>query len=48
MIALTLYYGFTSSGVDNFAHIGGLAAGFLLSVLLYRKKDPEFGSGLYR
>ena len=40
MIALTLYYGFTSSGVDNFAHIGGLAAGFLLSVLLYRKKRP--------
>ena len=48
MIALTLYYGFTSSGVDNFAHIGGLAAGFVLAVLLYRKRDTEFRSGIYR
>ncbi len=48
MIALTLYYGFTSSGVDNFAHIGGLAVGFVLAVLLYRKTDTEFRSGLYR
>lgn len=28
MIVLTLYYGFTSGGVDNMAHIGGLLAGF--------------------
>lgn len=48
MIALTLYYGFTSSGVDNFAHIGGLAVGFVLAVLLYRKRDTEFRSGIYR
>ena len=37
MIVLSLYYGFTSSGVDNLAHIGGLLSGFVLSVLLYRK-----------
>ena len=36
MIVLTLYYGFTSGGVDNMAHIGGLLAGFLSGVLLYR------------
>lgn len=48
MIALTLYYGFTSSGVDNFAHIGGLAVGFVLAILLYRKRDTEFRSGIYR
>ena len=48
MVALTLYYGFTSSGVDNFAHIGGLAAGFVLAVLLYRERDEEFRSGVFR
>ena len=48
MVVLTLYYGFTSTGVDNFAHIGGFAAGFLLAVCLYRKKDAKFGSGFGR
>lgn len=38
MIVLSLYYGFTSSGVDNLAHIGGLIAGFVLGVLLYWKR----------
>ena len=37
MVAITLYFGFTSTGVDNFAHIGGVVCGFVLSVLLYRK-----------
>lgn len=36
MIALSLYYGLTSSGVDNYAHIGGLVCGFILAVILYR------------
>lgn len=48
MVVLTLYYGFTSTGVDNFAHIGGFAAGFLLAVCLYRKKNAKFGSGFGR
>lgn len=48
MVVLTLYYGFTSTGVDNFAHIGGFAVGFLLAVCLYRKKDAKFGSGFGR
>lgn len=43
MIGLSLYFGFTSTGVDNFAHIGGLFAGFLASVLLYRKRNREAG-----
>ena len=39
MIALSLYFGITSSGVDNAAHIGGLLCGFILSVILYRNKN---------
>ena len=38
MVVLSLYFGLTSTGVDNFAHIGGLVSGFLLAVLLYRRK----------
>ena len=35
MAAFSLYFGFTSEGVDNAAHVGGLICGFLLAVLLY-------------
>lgn len=42
MILLTLYYGFTSTGVDNAAHIGGLASGFVLGILLYRKRKSKY------
>ncbi|MBP7319667.1 MAG: rhomboid family intramembrane serine protease [Lachnospiraceae bacterium] len=38
MILLSLYLGFSSTGVDNMAHVGGLISGFLLAVLLYHKK----------
>lgn len=41
MIILSLYYGFTSSGVDNLAHIGGLVTGFVLGVLLYWKRNSK-------
>lgn len=41
MVILSLYYGFTSSGVDNLAHIGGLIAGFILGVLLYWKRNRK-------
>lgn len=37
-IALSLYGGFSSQGVDNVAHVGGLVAGVCLALLLYRKK----------
>lgn len=35
MALFSLYFGFTSSGVDNAAHVGGLIAGFVLAVILY-------------
>lgn len=38
MLGFSLYFGFASAGVSNSAHIGGLIAGFLLGMLLYRKK----------
>lgn len=41
MILLMLYYGFSSTGVDNAAHVGGLLSGFLFAVLLYRKQKRE-------
>ena len=44
MIIVSLYYGFTSSGVDNMAHIGGLVTGFLLGVLLYWKYNRKDGT----
>lgn len=37
MIALSLYYGISNGGIDNWGHIGGLIAGFLMSIILYRK-----------
>lgn len=40
-IAYTLYSGFTSSGVDNAAHVGGLLAGALLAALLYKKNNKN-------
>ena len=46
MIVLTLYYGFTSGGVDNMAHIGGLLAGFLSGVLLYWKRKDKYRTGI--
>ena len=38
---LSLYYGFTSSGVDNLAHVGGLVSGFILGILLYWKRKRK-------
>ena len=46
MILLTLYHGFTSMNIDNAAHIGGLAAGILLGILLYRKPRRYIGYGI--
>lgn len=40
MAVLSLYHGFSASGVDNFAHIGGLVSGFLLAIIFYRKPAP--------
>lgn len=41
-VFMSVYAGFVSQGIDNAAHITGLLAGFLLAVLLYRKRsEPE-------
>lgn len=37
MLFLSLYYGFVTAGVDNAAHVGGLAIGFICGILFYRK-----------
>ena len=44
MAAFSLYFGFTSSGVDNAAHIGGLLTGFVLAVLFWH---PSGSRGIY-
>lgn len=37
LVCFSLYHGFTSAGIDNAAHVGGLLIGILLGVILYRK-----------
>lgn len=41
MAALSLYFGFTSGGVDNVAHVGGLICGFVLAVILYHPRKTR-------
>ncbi|MCC8150999.1 MAG: rhomboid family intramembrane serine protease [Lachnospiraceae bacterium] len=35
MMALSLYYGFSTTGVDNAAHVGGLIVGFLVGMIYF-------------
>lgn len=42
MIGFSLYFGFTSSGVDNMAHISGLVLGILLGLILYRRLKKKY------
>lgn len=44
MVVCSLYHGFTSTGVDNMAHIGGLVSGILLAFILYRKRQSKSGT----
>ena len=37
-VAMSIYLGMTSTGVSVSAHIGGLVAGLLIALLLYRKR----------
>ena len=41
MIFISLYTGFTSGGVDNFAHIGGLLTGCLVTTLLCWRRNSK-------
>lgn len=41
MIIFSLYFGFTSTGVDNVAHVAGLVIGIILAAILYRKPKPH-------
>ncbi len=41
MIVLELYYGIKTPGIDNWGHVGGLAAGFALAFFLYRKAETS-------
>lgn len=50
MIGLCLYYGFTAGNVDNWGHIGGLLMGFVVCIILYRRKMKKIdftGQNLY-
>ena len=38
-VFLSVYGGFIDQGVDNAAHVVGLAAGFVLAIFLYRKRQ---------
>ena len=42
VIVFSLYFGFTSTGVDNVAHVAGLVIGIILAAVMYRKpkKSP--------
>ena len=40
-VSYTHLFGFVTAGVDNAAHVGGLCAGFLLGILLYRKEKAQ-------
>nr|WP_314463998.1 rhomboid family intramembrane serine protease [uncultured Clostridium sp.] len=37
IILCSLYFGFTSTGVDNAAHVAGLIIGVIMGVILYRR-----------
>jgi len=43
LVGFSLYHGFTSSGVNNVAHVAGLVLGILMAMLFYRK--PKRGTG---
>ena len=42
MIFINLAYGFSNSGIDNYAHIGGLIGGFLASGLVAEPKKTRW------
>lgn len=47
MIALSLYYGFTSTGVDNWCHVGGLISGFFCHCFYIAERIDFIPENLY-
>lgn len=43
LAAFSLYHGFTSSGVNNTAHVAGLFLGIVMGMILYRKTEKRTG-----
>ena len=41
MIFFSLYLGYTSTGVDNIAHLSGLVIGFVLAIILYHRPTRD-------
>ena len=41
MAGFSLYFGFTSAGVDNVAHVGGMVCGLILAALLYHPRKSS-------
>lgn len=41
MLALSLYYGFSTIGIDNWSHIGGMVTGFVSAFILYHRKSQK-------
>ena len=42
MIFFSLYLGYTSTGVDNSAHLSGLVIGFVLAIILYHRPTGDW------
>ncbi len=40
-VVYSLFYGFAQSGIDNAAHLSGLAAGFAMGLIFARPLDPS-------
>lgn len=47
MIVINLFYGFSKTGIDNFAHIGGLIGGFLATGAVSGKKTLKWYMNRY-
>lgn len=43
LAGFSLYHGFTSSGVNNVAHVSGLLLGIVMGMILYRKPKRQVG-----
>ena len=42
MIFFSLYLGYTSTGVDNIAHLSGLVIGIILAIILYHRPTGDW------